>query len=231
MQDKCGLEQSTSEYIIFMDADDEFYDCYSVENLYNKIEEQDMVIGAILIEGENESTVDYDHEGCLHGKMYRRSVIEKNNLKFNDLRSHEDNAFNQLYVLCCENIVFIEDIVYRYKFNPHSITRNKLEKQSLMDYIDSMTWLCKEIEKRNIKDEYDVGRRFCLIAYYCYFNYLLDTEEFLFVYDKMSDIKKMYDKYICKLSYDDKLYLYKNFDYPVIPTVTFFDFMDRIKND
>ena len=150
-------------------------------------------------------------------------------MKFNNLRSHEDNAFNQLYELCCDKIVCIEDIVYRYKFNPNSITRNKIAKQDLIDYINSMTWLCKEIENRNIKDEFGIGWRFCCIAFYCYFNYLLDTDEFSFVFDKMSDIKRMYCKCIGKLSYDDQLNLYKNFDFPVIPTMTFFDFMDRIK--
>ena len=214
-----------------MDADHVLYDNHSVEKLYNMIKKQDMVIGAIQIEEENETIIDYDHEGCLHGKMYRRSIIEKNNIKFNNLRHHEDNAFNQLYVMCCDNIAFIEDIVYIYKFNPNSITRSgkETEKQSLMEYIDSMTWLCKEINKRNIKDKYDIGRRLCLIAYYCYFNYLLDTKEFAFVYNKMTKIKEMYNKYINELSYEDKLYLYKNFDYPVIPTITFFDFMEKIK--
>lgn len=188
-----------------------------------------MVIGSILIENQYDSIIDSEHEGCLHGKLYRRSIIDNNNLKFNALRSHEDNSFNQLYMLCCKKINFLEDIVYIYKYNPKSITRTKSNTKDLLDYINSMTWLCEEIKKRNLSNSYDIGRRMCLIAYYCYFNYLLDPEAFSFVFDTMGVIKSTYLNYIDNLTYDDKLYLYKRFDYPVIPSITFFDFMNNIK--
>ena len=188
----------------------------------------DMAFGSILIENEHDSIIDPDHEGCLHGKMYRRSIINKNNLHFNNLKSHEDNSFNQLYMLCCEKINFLDDIVYIYKYNSKSITRTKSNKKDLLDYIKSMTWLCEEINKRNFSNTYDIGRRICIIAYYCYFNYLLDTDSLAFIFNNMRIIKSTYLSYIDNLSYDDRVYLYKRFDYPIIPTITFFDFMNNI---
>ena len=38
----------------------------------------------------------------------------------------------------------------------------------------------------------------------------------------------MYNKYIDYLSFDEQLELYKYCDYPVIPTISFYEFMDKI---
>ena len=49
-----------------------------------------------------------------------------------------------------------------------------------------------------------------------------------FIFNNMRIIKSTYLSYIDNLSYDDRVYLYKRFDYPIIPTITFFDFMNNI---
>ena len=59
----------------------------------------------------------------------------------------------------------------------------------------------------------------------------LSEERSNFVFTEMSQIKKMYKKYIDKLPYDEQLSIYKLFDYPVIPTISFYDFMDKISDE
>ena len=45
----------------------------------------------------------------------------------------------------------------------------------------------------------------------------------------MSEIKKMYNKYIENLSYDEQLELYKTHSSEIIPQISFYDFMNKIK--
>ena len=66
-----GLDKSSNEYIVFIDSDDTFYDTDSVLKLYNSIYNYDMVFGKMLEKRYNMNREVY-HEGCMHGKMYRR---------------------------------------------------------------------------------------------------------------------------------------------------------------
>ena len=106
-----ALEHSNSKYIVFIDSDDAFYENDSVQKLYDNIDGYDMVVGQIYYEYFDEYS---HHNGCLHGKMYRRSLIEDNGIRFNDLRSHEDNAFNtQCYLSLKDyNIIIIIQMIH-----------------------------------------------------------------------------------------------------------------------
>ena len=222
-----GIEKSTNEYIVFIDSDDVFYDSNSIKKLYDSLYGYDMVFGK-MVEKKYNSSSDYFHGGCLHGKMYRRSFIYNNNIKFNNLRSHEDNAFNQLYLSLSHNVNYLDEKIYIYNYNEHSITNSESSLDSLNRYIDSMTWLFDEIEKRENINRYRVGLNIMNILCYCYFNYLLDENENQFVFKKLKNLKKMYYKYIDYITFDDKLNEYKSFNYPVIPSITFDDFIKKI---
>ena len=54
------------------------------------------------------------------------------------------------------------------------------------------------------------------------------------VYDKydfdfktMKDIKAVYNKFIDYLNFDEQLRIYNFFNYPVIPIISFYDFMKK----
>ena len=51
----------------------------------------------------------------LHGKMYKRKFLEKNNIKFNKSRANEDNGFNRLIIFMKPNIIFLDDCLCIYK--------------------------------------------------------------------------------------------------------------------
>ena len=93
-----GLNKSKSDYIIFMDSDDCFYDYSSAEYLQQCIdnEEFDVGVGKLAEYHCNkiyEYTVGFD---VLHAKVYRRSFLKLNNIIFPDMYNSEDLSFNNL---------------------------------------------------------------------------------------------------------------------------------------
>lgn len=232
-----GLDSSKNEYIVFIDADDTFYNEYSIFNLLSIIPEADVAQGKFIEYKENdESDVIEPHHCFLHGKMFRRSIINKYNLKFENFKAphgdmYEDDAFNQLYLLCCKEIASTNEIIYNYEYNPDSLTKaNQNTAQNLKNYVHAMTWLVNELEKRDLQNDYNIAWHICVISYHCYFNYLLTENESQYVFKKMSKIKKMYLDYIDFLDFDERLKLYKLYkDYPVLPLISFYDFLDKIE--
>lgn len=232
-----GVDSSNNEFIVFMDADDTLNDEHSLLNLINIIPEADLAQGHFLEKRETDFR-ELEPQYCyLHGKMYRRSIILKNNILFDNTRRYEgdiyeDSSFNQLYTLCCNKIATTNEIVYIYEYNPNSITKtNRDESKNLRNFIDAMTWFVNEIEKRNIENEHDIAWNIYIISFHAYFNYLISAEKSDFVYTEMTQIKNIYKKYRDKLPYDEQLSLYKFFNYPIIPTISFYDFIDKIQDN
>ena len=92
----------------------------------------------------------------MFGKLYRRDFLDLHNIKMNDTRANEDNGFNMLCKLLCDQyhqIKFIPDVVYYWHTNENSITRiNNCQysyDQSFVGYTENMIWAFKEAEKRN----------------------------------------------------------------------------------
>ena len=229
-----GLDNSSNEYIIFIDADDLLYNNHSIMDLLSIIPKADVSQGYFIEKKEDKSRVLEPQYCYLHGKMFRRSVIERYNIAFDKSKRlcgdmYEDSSFNQLYLLCSSNIATTNEKVYVYEYNENSLTNKDVDAvNNLINYVYSMTWLAKEVKKRNLSNLHDIGWHFCIISYHCYFNYLLHPLECEFVFKEMKLIKKMYKEYITNISYDEQLRIYKLFNYPVIPNITFFDFMEKI---
>lgn len=184
-----GLRNSSSDYILFLDADDLLYDCFSLNKLYNTIDgsNYNLVAGLYINEGKDAaSTFVVDANsifGCLHGKMYRRSYIEDNNIHFNYTRYSEDNSFNGIVMHTTSKIKVIDDVVYVYKYNPNSITNDAAKLVKIhSSYLHNMLWLVKQLEKRYV----DVDSILCiLLNSYVYIYHEVVTHEDV-------DFKKMY---------------------------------------
>lgn len=201
-----GIKNSSSDYIFFLDADDLLYDCFSLEKLYRVMNESNynLVAGLFINEGEDEKSTYVTDEngifGCLHGKLYRRSYIEDNDIHFNYTRYSEDNSFNGIVVNTTSKIKVINDIVYVYKYNPNSITNDAQKLVKIhSSYLHNMLWLVKQLEKRHV----DIDTILCiLLNSYVYIYHEVVTHDDV-------DFKKMYyncfmfEEY-CK-KYDDKI--------------------------
>lgn len=224
-----GLEHSNNEYVVFLDSDDEFYKNDSISTLLKNIENYDMVLGKIQ-QMINDNYIVRFHEGCLHGKMYRRSFLEKNNIKFPAIRTHEDNVFNRLCLAFTNNINMIDDIIYRYNDTENSITNTESRIISFKCYILAMNYLFDEIKKHDEVNLERVGETIFSVMMSLYHNYLLHKDEYEFCFKELSYLKNMYNEYNTCIDDSRKLRIFKNFNYPVKPDMTFYEFINKIED-
>ena len=201
-----GIDHSNSKYIIFIDSDDEFYDEDSVEKLYNTIEENDADVAVgkfIKEEGKRKKEISF-YFVWLHGKIYKREFLVKNNIRFKEIYPNEDVYFNRSIQLRTPKFNYVDSCVYLYKNNPNSITRKNKRNFNfnvIFSYIDNITMV---IEK-GIEDNVDrsIISGFCTSFFFSiYFFYLK--------YYKNKNINKVLinslklKKYFEEYRYDDE---------------------------
>ncbi|MGO0906032.1 glycosyltransferase family 2 protein [Clostridioides difficile] len=147
-----GLEIATCEYVMFLDQDD-FFDQNACEILYNKIEDTDADVAFGYYNYVNEENVIIDRNPTsdkyvnylngdssdfevielkdklnfvipLFNKIYKRKLIEKNNIQFQEHVLGEDRIFVCEYFMTCERIVYENALILNYRL------RNKGEKST-----------------------------------------------------------------------------------------------------
>ena len=155
-----GIDNTSCPYFTCIDADDTFSGAFALAvllNAFNQNPNNCAVIGAFAEEHEGLQFISHQQDLVwMFGKLYRRSFIDKNNIRFNSTRANEDNGFNTLLRLCAteqEPICFIQDNVYFWHSKEDSITRvNNCEysyNQSFVGYTDNMIYAITEAKKRN----------------------------------------------------------------------------------
>lgn len=209
-----GMDISSSDYIMFIDADDLFYDADSVKKLYSEIEKGfDYVIG---ITYEEKRKIKIMNESDLHGKIYRRNFIEKNKIKFNNTRFHEDNYFNNLVLACEPLIKKIFDFVYIYVYNEESITNIQKEKEfeRLEILLSNMRQLLDKSKKRNCNRKIIAYLMFIKVKYFnqIYLEFTKEQKEKFKLWIKKynlkiekylerTDLEEIYDEMLKEYSY------------------------------
>lgn len=191
-----GINNTKGKYIVFIDSDDVLYDCISLQKLYNLVADDkcDYAFGALMVH-ENDTIEIYDnHEECLHSKIIKRELIEKNNIKFNLTRTSEDNSFNHLCLDYAEKIRNTNEPCYIYLNNNSfniSLTRGLDDERiisNLCDYLDNILYVIN-----NVKEKY----KYNIIKYY--------FDGFIYVWNSYNSIKekskKEYPNFIKKLLY------------------------------
>ncbi|EHK2427505.1 glycosyltransferase family 2 protein [Clostridium perfringens] len=110
-----GLSIAKGDYITFCDSDD----YVEVEKIY-----KDNLFDFIM----------YDERcsGYLWNKLFKREIILKHNLKFNDsICFYEDLIFVLQYLSVIDQMSFVDYKFYYYRDNPNSIVRSDLSKFKL----------------------------------------------------------------------------------------------------
>lgn len=159
-----GIDHSSNDFVTCIDADDTFAGAFVLKELRRQLINDPKSVVAVGIFCEEQELPDGTNMYLPHqndfiwmfGKMYRRSFLNKYNIRFNVTRANEDNGFNTLIKLCCtenEQIKFTNDVVYFWHSNENSITRkNNCEysyNQSFPGYTDNMIFAITEAKKRN----------------------------------------------------------------------------------
>lgn len=167
-----GIDHTHNGYMTFIDADDTFNGAFALKALRNGIEMNggiyQMCIGIFeevhehdIPEGEAPVLIPHENDLVwMFGKLYRRSYIDKYNIRFHESsRANEDNGFNTICQLCSseqEQINFIPAHVYYWHENLNSITRaNDCEysyggskRDSFYGYVENMIYAVQEAKKR-----------------------------------------------------------------------------------
>ena len=112
-----GIDYTDSKYIMFIDSDDYLFSSDSIQKLVDNISlcNSDVAMGNFILERDNKEELVKNNSVWMHGKIYRRSFLEDNNIRFNTSRVNEDNGFNRLVVLLTKNISHLDEVVYVYK--------------------------------------------------------------------------------------------------------------------
>ena len=158
-----GIDHSNSEYIVFIDSDDIFNKKRSIEILYKNIKKCDMVMAKTYDEYYNKHII---NENDLHSKIYRRSFILKNSIKFNETRYHEDNMFNNLVLIMGAKYKIINKTLYIYNNNKNSISRKSFKKE--FNNLEILLYNIDYINKFIKNKEYDRN----IYAYLIYTKYI-----------------------------------------------------------
>ena len=171
-----GIDNSNSEYIVFIDSDDVFFNSFSLRILYENINnsDYDIVISSFDEILDDGSFITHSNDSIwLHGKIYRRSFLKKNNIKFNNSRANEDNGFNQLLLLYDSKIKDIDECTYIWMYTPNSITRKNNQEYlfcGLNGYIYNITWALNIAIKNNCNSNKISNLAFAtLITIYYYY--------------------------------------------------------------
>ena len=176
-----GINRSKSPYIMFIDSDDILYSAESLLYLYAGIENSDLVISNFIYQRDNIVTIKKENAIWLHGKLYRRSFLEKYNINFNDSRSNEDNGFNRLVLLMNPKIYYLDEITYVYRENKNSITRKNNRKYKIFGlegFVYNMKWAIDEALDRGMNPKVVpyLANNFLVALYLDYLCYIDDSD-------------------------------------------------------
>ncbi len=143
-----GIDNTNSDYIMFIDSDDILFNYNTLEVLYNEIESGYDHVNSIEYDEKRESYLILN--GNIHGKIYRRKYLLDNNIKFNNTRYHEDNFFNNHVVLSGARTSLLYICTYYYTYNKESITNNNSKEFDRLEiYLKNMNDLIDLVYKLN----------------------------------------------------------------------------------
>lgn len=176
-----GIENATGEYLLFVDGDD-CLEKNTLEVIKDKIENNDMLIYGYkekyvkkeynfhMTENEKiensyqtiQNVVSNKYGGYIFNKVFKKSIILKENLRFNTkIHMCEDMLFVINYLKHCNNIKIVENIMYIYRMRKTSAVWQKNEKYfTIFDAYDQIE---EELKKLNISTKnLDYKRLFSL---------------------------------------------------------------------
>ena len=163
-----GLNNCSGDYILFLDADDEFYDNTVFEKIASLIKNKnlpDIIYGGMKITGKRDLTILPDEENSL--KSYRlgknkwmnvtslcikNSMIQEHNIRFPENIRYEDVIFAFLAIDKAITYTYTDFITYLYinRDNTTSTSYNYAQSLDTVKIIEELTSLKNKISEENI---------------------------------------------------------------------------------
>lgn len=247
-----GLDNTTNEFIVFVDADDTLYGSYAIEILRSRIKSNNdfqccSTYFQEMFPGMSRYILHQNDMIWLFGKIYRREFIEKNDIRFIDSRaSNQDTGFNMLVKLYCnENqICYTDDLTYSWNYKEDSVTRIGGHQydydQAICGYVDNMIYVANHIAVHRPERDLSDWVLYILVSLYSKYNMVVDQAP-IFTDQTWYYVRKFYFYTFIKtyegLSKDlvDKI-IYQTIKEQnanpemenVIPKLTFYQFLDNL---
>ena len=167
-----GIKSATSDYIMFIDADDEYFP-EICDKLYNTIISEDTdVVGCDWLETDNYSTVrsSLSSDGVVVGDeivyiggyaiwmcIFKKSIILDNSIYFPNLSVAVDLVFTLTYFLHSKKLIYLKDFVgYHYIRRDNSVSATSLNNS--INSIKAYELMFNILEED--KGNYDLNRFF-----------------------------------------------------------------------
>ena len=169
-----GMDEAKGEFICFLDSDDAFHERY-LEILHDLIVQHEADFSccdctrkdppvwitdstnihvdsgdAVL---ENMHLHDESFITVVWNKLYRRQMIEANNLRFEAGRIYEDMLFTPMVLYHSKKAVFTDDKLYYYRVRDDSIMHRQFSLKSL-HFHDNLCRRAEFFKKNGKKDLY-----------------------------------------------------------------------------
>tara|TARA_Y100000590_G_scaffold439059_1_gene562600 strand:- start:2419 stop:3702 length:1284 start_codon:yes stop_codon:yes gene_type:complete len=149
-----GLNLAKGDYIVFLDSDD-YLEKNSLSFISNKILENsypDLVLGNhnMKVSGIFQNKTNYYKNELKHklklinnskkftgycwAFIINRNFLFRNNIRFLNIKTHEDEVFVAKIISCCQNLIFINKKFYFHKSIPSSLSR-KISSKMLLSCI------------------------------------------------------------------------------------------------
>lgn len=153
------LDAATADYVMFCDADDMFFNMCGLYVIFREMAGDgfNAMVSVFVEETRNPKTGDAVYinremdSTFVHGKVYRRSYLVNNNIRWNDsLTIHEDSYFNCLAQKMTTEIKYCQQPFYLWKWRDASVCRHdpKYILKTYNNMLDSNTALVNELLRR-----------------------------------------------------------------------------------
>jgi len=148
-----GIDNSHSEFIAFADSDDVFHSPNALEILKSCMNDNiDIVSGGFIEIISNEETSIHNNDDTiwLFSKLFRRSFLEENNIRFTEgRRANEDSEFNFIARFYTDRIAYVDDISYEWRHdNENSIASHDNRFYTMDQSFIGMCEIVIDIDKK-----------------------------------------------------------------------------------
>lgn len=232
-----GIEIAHAEWICFVDSDDWVETDYLSTFFQHNPSESKIILQGILFEYEStppktEPFIKYKlqvckypsttelmqqkvlHDGCPISKMYNKSVLHKNGIRFiENLSTHEDHVFVWTYLNCIKEIQLCPTLSYHYMRRKNENTLST-KYHPAEEYILASNYLLQRLSTLLEKIQIE-GTKYQKQVYSDYGLYQLlracknaDSNNYVKIYNYVRTQKVLFHKYYISHTLQERIFIF-----------------------